>query len=137
MGVRKAAEWLGLVEHRLADRRLTGSGYDELPGRVTFGGEDLFAAEPLAVPEATPEIQIALVRPRGFTEVRLIGEYLRRDIPVLLDLSELGAPEAERIIDFASGAIVGRRGTMERVSKRVFFVAPAHTTVLTGSEYPA
>ncbi|QWF84771.1 cell division protein SepF [Amycolatopsis sp. CA-230715] len=78
-----------------------------------------------------PERHIAVVRLNGFHEVRIIGEYFRRDIPVLFDVQDLDPADAKRVIDFASGAILGRRGDIQRVSNRVFLMLPPNTSVLT------
>ncbi|GAA1954121.1 cell division protein SepF [Amycolatopsis minnesotensis] len=77
-----------------------------------------------------PEMHIAVVRLTDFRDVRIIGEYFRRDIPVLFDVHDLDASDAKRVIDFASGAILGRRGDIERVSNRVFLMLPPNASIL-------
>jgi len=122
------------------DTRRTGHGqgstcatpsYDE-PARGAFE-EDDFHDDPRA---RQPETQIAVVRLKDFGEVRIIGEYFRRDIPVLFDVHDLDASDAKRVIDFASGAILGRRGEIERVSNRVFLMLPPNARILTPKTGP-
>jgi cell division inhibitor SepF len=76
-------------------------------------------------------IQIAIVRPRTFRDAATVGEYFRQDIPVLIDLENMGNAEAWRIIDFVSGLILGLCGDIERVSRRTFLIVPAGATILT------
>ncbi|MEV6845033.1 cell division protein SepF [Actinoplanes sp. NPDC051411] len=77
---------------------------------------------------------IAIVRPREHEEVYAIGyeigDYFRRDIPVIINLEDLTVENATRVVDFVSGTIFGRRGDIERLSNRVFLVVPPGSTVL-------
>jgi cell division inhibitor SepF len=81
--------------------------------------------------------QIAIVRPRNFQDAVIIGEYYREDIPVIINLEGMDTPEATRIIDFASGLILGLRGDIERISRRAFLIVPPGAAILTGHEGPA
>jgi cell division inhibitor SepF len=75
--------------------------------------------------------QIAVVRPRNFRDGATIGEYFRQEIPVIINLEDMDNAEAERIIDFASGLILGLCGDIERLSRRTFLIVPAGATILT------
>lgn len=89
--------------------------------------------EPWDSPELTPAPQapqIARVRPTSFDSAREIGEHVRVGTPVIMDLSEMADPDAKRLIDFASGLTFGTRGTIERVARRVFLLAPPEVEVL-------
>src|ERR1700754_4152032 len=83
---------------------------------------------------ARPAMTIAIVRPREHEEVYAIGyeigDYFRRDIPVIINLEDLTVENATRVVDFVSGTIFGRRGDIERLSNRVFLVVPPGSTVL-------
>jgi Cell division protein SepF len=76
-------------------------------------------------------IQIAVVRPRNFRDGATIGEYFRQEIPVIINLEDMDNAEAERIIDFASGLILGLCGDIERLSRRTFLIVPSGATILT------
>ncbi len=76
-------------------------------------------------------IQIAVVRPRNFRDGATIGEYFRQEIPVIINLEDMDNAEAERIIDFASGLILGLCGDIERLSRRTFLIVPAGADILT------
>lgn len=117
MTVRKAVTWLGLVDEK-----------DETANNEPFPGD---VDEPDAQGEASEGFQIAMVRPRNFGDAVTIGEYYRQNIPVIFNLDGMDEAAARRIVDFASGLILGRRGDIERLSRRVFLILPADTTILT------
>jgi FtsZ-interacting cell division protein YlmF len=64
------------------------------------------------------------VRPISYSELRSIGEAYREGNPVLMDLSQLGAADAKRSVDFAAGLIFGTRGSISRVASRMFLLQP-------------
>ena len=82
-------------------------------------------------PEAAPlSPKITQVRPTGFDSAREIGEHVRVGTPVIMDLTQMANPDAKRLIDFASGLVFGTRGTMERIARRVFLLAPPEIEVM-------
>jgi cell division inhibitor SepF len=97
--------------------------------------EDGYPSEDVETPsdQLAPDsgTQIAIVRPRNFRDAVTIGEYFRQEIPVIINLEDMSNAEAWRIIDFASGLILGLRGDIERISKRTFLIMPAGATILT------
>jgi cell division inhibitor SepF len=123
---RNARAWLGLVEHD--NDAPVDDDYaddDEVPDDdETPGGQ-------LAMGNG---IQIAIVRPRNFQDAATVGEYYRQEIPVIINLEDMDNANATRIIDFVSGLILGRRGDIERLSKRAFLIVPADTTILTAHD---
>jgi cell division inhibitor SepF len=76
-------------------------------------------------------IQIAIVRPRNFRDAATVGEYYRKEIPVIINLENMDNVDATRIIDFVSGLILGLGGDIERISRRAFLIVPADATILT------
>ncbi len=127
MGFRKAGAWLGLVEHADDEQMLP----DDLPG-AAYADEDVLASEemPIELGAADEGFQVASVQPQNFMDAHTIGEYFRQDIPVIINLHDMDAPDAKRIVDFASGLTFGRRGDVERLSSRVFLLMPPHSSIL-------
>jgi cell division inhibitor SepF len=80
--------------------------------------------------------EIATVHAHSFHDARTVGEYFRRDIPVVIDLSGLDDPDARRIVDFSAGLIFGRRGDLHRLARGVFLLVPAGVTILAGGRSP-
>ena len=64
------------------------------------------------------------MQPRTYNEARQIGEYFREGVPVIMNLTEMDDHDAKRLVDFAAGLIFGLRGSIERVTNKVFLLSP-------------
>jgi len=73
--------------------------------------------------------EILTVHPRQYKDAQIIAESFRDGIPVIINLSQMTEAEARRLVDFASGLSLGLRGKIERVTKQVFLLSPAHVVV--------
>jgi cell division inhibitor SepF len=73
--------------------------------------------------------QITTLHPTTYNEARTIGEHFRDGVPVIMNLTEMAEADAKRLVDFAAGLAFGLRGTMERVTNRVFLLSPANVQV--------
>jgi cell division inhibitor SepF len=58
-----------------------------------------------------------------------VGEQYREGIPVIMNLSEMDDADAKRLVDFAAGLIFATRGSIERVTNKVFLLSPPNVTV--------
>ena len=87
------------------------------------------AATATAVAPARPGYRITTVQPRTYNEARQIGEYFREDVPVIMNLTEMDDHDAKRLVDFAAGLIFGLRGSIERVTNKVFLLSPRDVEV--------
>lgn len=97
------------------------------------GEPDDRAAQP--EPQKTPKprtadmSRIITVHPRTYNEARTIGEHFRDGVPVIMNLSEMEDADAKRLVDFAAGLIFGLRGTIERITSKVFLLSPQNVNV--------
>lgn len=73
--------------------------------------------------------RIITVHPRTYNEARTIGEHFRDGVPVIMNLSEMEDVDAKRLVDFAAGLIFGLRGSIDRVTSRVFLLSPPNVNV--------
>ena len=73
--------------------------------------------------------QITTLHPTSYSEARAIGEQFRDGHPVIMNLTEMDEPDAKRLVDFAAGLAFGLRGSMERVTNRVFLLSPPNIRV--------
>ena len=73
--------------------------------------------------------RIITVHPRTYNEARTIGEHFRDGVPVIMNLSEMEDADAKRLVDFSAGLIFGLRGTIERVTSKVFLLSPQNVNV--------
>lgn len=85
--------------------------------------------EPQPAAESSRRYQITTLHPTTYREARTIGEHFREGTPVIMNLTEMDEADARRLVDFGAGLAFGLRGTMERVTNRVFLLSPADVQV--------
>jgi len=144
--MRKMAVYLGLVEHddrygeydeyeqEQVDERTRplqavrdGDRPEDLPPARVHRPSD---ARPVAVAAvAESDYRITTLHPRTYNDAQAIGEAFREGTPVIMNLTEMDDTDAKRIVDFAAGLVFGRRGTIERVTQKVFLLSPANVVV--------
>jgi cell division inhibitor SepF len=150
--MRKMAVYLGLVEddHRYQEKYDSYEEYDEYADHGEIldadeGPEDYPADEPVVshaggghavmdrraatVTQTTDLARITTLHPRTYNEARTIGEHFRDGTPVIMNLTEMVDSDAKRLVDFAAGLIFGLRGSIERVTNKVFLLSPANVEV--------
>jgi cell division inhibitor SepF len=87
---------------------------------------------PMAQPRSAPaarEARITTLHPRTYNEARTLGEHFRDGVPVIMNLSEMDDVDAKRLVDFAAGLIFGLRGSIDRITAKVFLLTPADVQV--------
>jgi cell division inhibitor SepF len=151
--MRKAMVYLGLVEeddryeYDEYDEGYDADGYDQRAeshdgGRGTHrtAGATALREERhgsvATMPERRPSLsasrafdRITTIHPRTYNEAKQIGESFRESTPVIMNLSDMDDSDAKRLVDFAAGLVFGLRGTIERVTNKVFLLSPADVTV--------
>ena len=107
-----------------------GRGWDDVEGRATLahdaGYRDQVFRDSLDEPAA---YRITTLHPRTYNEARTIGEHFREGTPVIINLTEMDDSDAKRLVDFAAGLIFGLRGSIERVTNKVFLLSPQNVHV--------
>ncbi|GAA4805932.1 cell division protein SepF [Nocardioides caeni] len=73
--------------------------------------------------------RITTLHPTTYNEARSVGESYREGIPVIMNLTEMDDADAKRLVDFAAGLIFATRGSIERVTNKVFLLSPPNVTV--------
>jgi cell division inhibitor SepF len=84
--------------------------------------------EPAPAPSPQP-YRITTLHPRTYNEARTIGERFRDGMPVIMNLTEMDDADAKRLVDFAAGLSFGLRGSIERVTAKVFLLSPQNVDV--------
>ncbi len=74
--------------------------------------------------EAVGISRITTIHPRTYNEAKTIGENFRDNIPVIMNLTDMSDADAKRLVDFAAGLVFGLRGSIERVTSKVFLLSP-------------
>lgn len=73
--------------------------------------------------------KITTLHPRSYSEARTIGEQYRDGTPVIMNLTEMEEADAKRLVDFAAGLAFAMRGSIEKVTNRVFLLSPPNVDV--------
>lgn len=82
---------------------------------------------PIAPTPQSPKVQV--VAPGGFNDAQEIGDKLKANQPVIVNLQGANRDLARRLIDFASGLTYGLGGQMDRVAEQVFLLTPSNVEV--------
>ncbi|MFP5312783.1 MAG: cell division protein SepF [Actinomycetes bacterium] len=80
--------------------------------------------------ESTGLRQITTIHPRSYNDAKLIGESFRDGIPVIMNVTDMGEADAKRLVDFSAGLVFGLRGSIERVTNKVFLLSPSYVEVI-------
>jgi cell division inhibitor SepF len=139
--MRKMAVYLGLVE----DDRRDPDNYDEYddydehegqleaaetpPARPDYGGYMIEHPIDPVPPRQVELARITTLHPRTYNEARTIGEHFREGTPVIMNLTEMVDSDARRLVDFAAGLIFGLRGSIDKVTNKVFLLSPTNVEV--------
>ncbi len=92
--------------------------------------EPVVAEAPAPAPAPAPQpYRITTLHPRTYNEARTIGERFRDGLPVIMNLTEMDDADAKRLVDFAAGLSFGLRGSIERVTAKVFLLSPQNVDV--------
>jgi len=138
--MRKMGVYLGLLEDADGEYAERDTAYDE-PARRTpettrtvsniSERRKQTSPPPAAAPAraVAPLSRITTLHPRTYNEARVIGENFRDGIPVIMNLSEMADDDAKRLVDFAAGLVFSVRGSIERVTSKVFLLSPPNVEI--------
>lgn len=73
--------------------------------------------------------RVHVVEPRGFDEAQEVGDRLKVNQPVIINLQGLTRDLQRRMIDFSSGLTYALSGSMQRVAEQVFLLTPSNVEV--------
>jgi cell division inhibitor SepF len=104
---------------------------EERPAAVASLAERRRPAPPQQAVIAQPvePARITTLHPRTYNEARTIGEHFREGTPVIMNLSEMDDSDAKRLVDFSAGLVFAVRGSIERVTNKVFLLSPPNVEV--------
>ena len=148
--MRKIGEYLGLLEDtgRYDDYDVDDADYDSDYDRAVRAQaekregdqrpaerrpapvSDLSERRPRPAESVVAELsRITTVHPRTYNEARTVGEQYRDGTPVIMNLSDMDDNDAKRLVDFAAGLVFATRGTIERITNKVFLLSPPNVSV--------
>ncbi len=137
--LRKTMLYLGLADDRGEDEQ------DEYVDELDETGADVAhdyqapvtplhrALGPREVPQTSMSAaelrRITTVHPRSYNDARVIGEAFRGGTPVIMNLSDMDDADAKRLVDFSAGLAFALRGSMDKITSRVFLLSPPNVDV--------
>jgi len=77
----------------------------------------------------TTAARVHVVEPQGFNDAQEVGDRLKANQPVILNLQGLPRELQRRLIDFSSGLAYAVAGNMQRVANQVFLLTPSNVEV--------
>lgn len=85
---------------------------------------------PAAVrPMVVEKPRVHVVAPGRFADAQQIGDRLRTNQPVIVNLQVVDRDLSRRMIDFCSGVTYALNGSMEKVADQVFLLTPSNVEV--------
>jgi cell division inhibitor SepF len=91
---------------------------DEQPSGVTVSRPAVVRAVP------TTAAKVHVVEPRGFNDAQEVGDRVKANQAVILNLQSSSKDLRRRLIDFSSGLAYAMGGSMSRVADAVFLITP-------------
>lgn len=73
--------------------------------------------------------RVHVVDPHGFNDAQEVGDRLKAEQPVILNLQACDRDLQRRLIDFSSGLTYAVGGSMSRVAEQVFLLTPSNVEV--------
>lgn len=111
--------------------RIGGSGRGQAPESGEYQTSGALAIQPQradrpdgAADGAAAGQKPATVKLAGFADAREVGETYRVGQAVILDMTDLSDVEARRMVDFAAGLAFAVRGSIDKVTTKVFMLHP-------------
>ncbi len=76
-----------------------------------------------------PRQTVHVVEPRTFNDAKEIGDRLKVNAPVIMNLQAAQPNLARRLVDFASGLTYMAGGSIKEVGNRIFLLTPPNVEV--------
>lgn len=79
---------------------------------------------------ASSHMKVVIVEPKKYDEVTTIADHLKQKRAVIVNLENLNDAVARKsIFDFMNGAVYVLEGTIQKVSKAIFILAPNNVDI--------
>lgn len=76
-----------------------------------------------------PKIKMIVYQPMSYDDTQNIVDNLKRNKPVIVNLEAVDKQEAQRTLDFISGAIYAINGDIQKINSAVFVLVPANVDI--------
>lgn len=75
-------------------------------------------------------VKVVVYQPSSFDDTQNIIDNLKSRKPVVVNLDSLEPELAQRVLDFMSGAVYSLNGTIQKVSRGIFVLAPTNVDIV-------
>lgn len=108
--------------------RQQNNGYTEVPTRrVRQTGESVTNIVPIRT--TSSGLEVCIMKPHSFGDSDKLCEALLSGHAVVINLEGLDTEQAQRIIDFVSGAVFAIEGKLYQISRYIFICSPGNVDI--------
>lgn len=134
---KRALVYLGLVTEDELDETDEVASYDEPPVESPVTIRKLSPSELHTVHPLQPRQpsggrtlgQVHIIEPRSYDDAQEIGDKVKEDVPVIINLQGVEEDLFKRMTAFASGLAYGLNGRVQRLAPKMYLVTPANVEV--------
>ena len=73
---------------------------------------------------------IMIFRPKRFTAIEEVCRYLRSGKAVIVNMEEASPEDAQRMIDYLSGVVMAKDGSITRIVRNIYMCTPNNIGVV-------
>ncbi|MDI3478320.1 MAG: cell division inhibitor SepF [Thermoanaerobacterium sp.] len=70
------------------------------------------------------QIKVIILKPENFEQAQTILDNIKNKKPMIIDLQNMERNDAQRLIDFLSGAIFALNGEIKKIANSIFLIVP-------------
>ncbi len=75
------------------------------------------------------QLGMVVIQPTSYDDARTVSDHLKSYRPVIINLEALDNDMSRRIMDFVYGSCYTLRGTSQRISEKIFIIAPENVEI--------
>ena len=129
----KFLDYIGLEETEVDDNELLDEEADAMPHEdniVSINRARDRGGKVVSMPSPATQMKMIVYQPMSYEDTQNIIDNLKSRKPVIVNMEELEIDCAQRILDFMAGAIYALNGTIHKISRGIFVVAPNNIDVV-------
>ncbi len=78
---------------------------------------------------SNPYVKVMVYQPFSYDDTQTIIDNLKSRKPIIVNLEALDVELAQRVLDFMSGAVYALDGSIHKVSRGIFVLAPSNVDI--------
>ena len=130
----KLLDYIGLEETEMDENELLDEDIyqDEKPqeDNIVSINRARDRGKVVSMPSPASQMKMIVYQPISYEDTQNIIDNLKSRKPVIVNMEELEIDCAQRILDFMAGAIYALSGTIHKISRGIFVVAPNNIDVV-------